>query len=109
MWLLLLVSALRRACGRRSPPSHRPRRLPMNDPHDDELRWNAGRETDLGHDPAGLAHLGWIGLGVALDVDRRALALAGEPALLPDSSEVGLQLAIDPHPQPRVVRLERRP
>src|SRR5574337_592847 len=80
-----------------------------HDADHDELRGRERREADLDDDLAEVARLRRIIFGVALDEERFRPRLSLERAGRLQLDEVTRQLALDPDPKPRVVRLERRP
>src|SRR5690349_9252687 len=55
----------------------------LADAEDDEFRGLHRGETDLANQLAGVHHLGWVGLGVALDVERLLRGGAHERAVAP--------------------------
>src|SRR5262245_41555369 len=81
----------------------------MHDADDDELRRTARRQSDLGADLTPFALLLRIGLGVTFDIESFFLRGAGQRAIPPEPCQIDRQLALNPDPQPRFVRLERRP
>src|SRR3954454_23296588 len=81
----------------------------LADPEDHELGGLDGADADLGHDLAGLDHVGGVGLGVALDVERLARRRPEERPAAPGEGEEVPHRHPQPQPQPLVVRLEDRP
>src|SRR6266511_890805 len=76
---------------------------------DDEFGWLDWGDTDLNHQHAGVAVLGRVVLGVALDKKRLGGRLAEERAVAPDPAQEHGDRALHRVPELRVVGLEDHP
>src|SRR5687767_5426907 len=81
----------------------------LADLEDDELGRLHGRDPDHGHDLAGVAHLGRVGLLVALDEERLLRRAPLQGPVAPNPGEEGRNIAPDGLPQQVVIGLEHDP
>ena len=104
-----LRSAMRRLLRsgwRRVGPTTATPPCPVDDADDDELVGHARRSPTSVTTRPGVAHLGRVGLGVALDEERLVRGRARAARRAGTVVEVRRQLAADPDPEPQVVGLE---
>src|SRR3712207_1349908 len=87
----------------------RRRALAVQYPHHDELGRRTRCDAYLRDGLPGLAKLGRVGLGVALDVESLLRRQPHERARGPQAPQVRAQLALYANPQARLVRLVARP